>query len=66
MKAGHTMFSTLKTGTKIFAGFALAVLAAGLVGGIGWWSTRRIGDKLDALAEDEMATQTVLSALQEA
>jgi methyl-accepting chemotaxis protein len=60
------MFSTLKTGTKILAGFALAVLAAGLVGGLGWWSTQRVGDKLRVLAEEKLQIENALSALQEA
>jgi methyl-accepting chemotaxis protein len=60
------MLSTMKIGTKVLGGVGIAVLSAALVGGIGLWSNRLVGDKLRVLADEKLVTASVLAALQEA
>jgi len=59
------MFAKMKTGTKILAAFALAVAIAVLVGGAGYVSAARIGERLDDVASHKFPSSMALGTLNE-
>ena len=60
------MVSSMKTGTKILLAFGFAVVVALLVGGAGYVSAERIGQRLDDVASHKFPSSMALNTINEA